>query len=139
MTASGRRTGFSLIEAIGAVVLLSVAIPPMLWAIREAHIQRVDPMMISRAHWAVSDKLEQIVADRNSASRGYGYIVSSNYPPESAVPGAPGMNRSVTVTETGANLSSPGSGYKRVTVRVGWTDARSVPRTLAVSTVVSEY
>ena len=40
MTAPRRpRAGFTLIETIAAIVILSLAIPPMLWAVREAHLK----------------------------------------------------------------------------------------------------
>ena len=41
--------GFTLIETIAAVVMLSIAVPPMMWAINEAHMQRVNPVLVSRA------------------------------------------------------------------------------------------
>ena len=54
-----RRHGFTLIEAIAVIILMSVAIPPMMWSIREAHISRANPVLASRARWLAVSKLEE--------------------------------------------------------------------------------
>jgi prepilin-type N-terminal cleavage/methylation domain-containing protein len=133
------RRGFNLVETIAAVVILSIAIPAMLWSIQQAQVQRVGPVQASKARWLAAEKIEDIIADRHSPTRGYGHVTAANYPAENAVTGFPGFSRSVTITETGSDLTSAGSGYKRVTVSVAWTDAMNVPRTLSVSTVVTNY
>ena len=66
--ASARRRGFTLIETIAAIVILAIALPPMLFAIRDAHVQRVNPVLVSQARWLATEKLEDILADRHSAS-----------------------------------------------------------------------
>ena len=127
---------------IAAVVLLSLAIPPMLWALREGSHQRVAPVQTSRARWLAGEKLEDIIADRHSPSRGYAYVMVANYPPEAAIPGsggAPGFSRSVSIVETGADLAAAGTGYKTVTVTVSWEDGRGEPRSLELATVVTDY
>src|SRR5436190_19888374 len=90
-----RRRGFTLIEAIIAIVVLTIAIPPMLWSIREANIKRISPMMVSKARWLATEKLEDIIADRHSSTRGYSYLVPANYPAEASIAGSPGFTRSV--------------------------------------------
>ncbi|MCZ6542471.1 MAG: type II secretion system protein, partial [Planctomycetota bacterium] len=70
---TARTHGFTLLETIAAVVILALAIPPMLWAVREAHIQRVNPMLASKARWLATEKLEDIIADRHSTTRGWAY------------------------------------------------------------------
>ncbi len=134
-----KRSGFTLIETIAAVVLLSVAIPPMIWAVRDAHIQRINPMLVSKARWIATEKLENIIADRHSENRGYDYLTGGNYPAESTISGYPGFSRSVSLSETDADLQTAGDGYMTVTVSVSWTDATGTPQTLAVSTVLTEY
>jgi len=136
---SRKRSGFTLIETIAAVVLLAVAIPPMMWAVRDAHIQRVNPILVSKARWIATEKLEDIIADRHSENRGYDYLTGGNYPTESTISGYPGFSRSVSLTETEVDLQTAGDGYMTVTVSVSWTDATGAPRTLAVSTVLTEY
>lgn len=134
-----QRRGGTLIEAISAIVIASVAFPPMLWALQGAHTTRVDPELAIRARWLAGEKLEDIIADRHSSTRGYAYVVESNYPTEPSVGGFSNYSRSVSIAETGVSLSGSGTGYKRVTVSVGWTDGRAQPRTYSVSTILTSY
>jgi hypothetical protein len=128
-----------LIEAIACVVMLTIAIPPMLWAVRQAHVQRVNPVMASKARWLATEKLEDVIADRNSSTRGYDYLTTGNYPSESSITDFTGFARMVAFSETGPDLASAGSGYMTVTVTVSWTDAAATTQSLAVSTVLTEY
>ena len=134
-----RRRGFTQVETIAALVILTVAIPPMLFAIRQAQYHRVNPIMSSKARWLVTEKLEDIIADRHSTTRGYGYVIASNYPAENPVGGYTGFTRSVAINETAADLVSAGTGYKRVTINVAWTDATGTARTLSIATIVTDY
>lgn len=135
----GRR-GFTLIEVIIAVVVMSIAVPPMFWALRQANVQRVDPVNLSRARWLACEKLEDILADQYSTTRGYSYLLNSNYVAESPVTGFTGFTRSVSIAESGAGLvAGSGTGYKTVVVTVGYVDGKGASRTLNVSTVVAQY
>jgi prepilin-type N-terminal cleavage/methylation domain-containing protein len=137
---SGHRAcGFTLIETIAAIVVLAIAMPPMLWAIRDAHIQRVDPVLTSRARWLATEKLEDIIADRHSTTRGWEHLITGNYPDEETVSGFTNFSRSVTFAETGADLSSAGTGYMTVTVKVTFNDGSGEERTVSVATVLTEY
>lgn len=133
------RRAFSLVECIAAIVVLSVGIPPLLWAIRQAHVQRVNPIMASKAQWLAAEKLEDIIADRHSATRGWSYISSGNYASEASISGFPGFSRSVTITQTAADLSTVGTGYKKVVVTVNWTDAAQTVRSFALTTVLTDF
>jgi hypothetical protein len=128
-----------LIEAVASVVMLAVLIPPTMWAIREGHKQRVNPMLASRARWLATEKLEDVIADRHSATRVYSYLTSGNYTAEASISGFPGFTRSVAFAETEADLTTAGSGYMRVTVTVNWTDAAGTPRSLSIATIVTDY
>jgi prepilin-type N-terminal cleavage/methylation domain-containing protein len=133
------RRGFTLIEAIAAMVILVTAVPPMLWAIRDAQLKQVGPVMLSRARCLATEKLEEIIADRHSTTRGYAWIQTGRYAAESTVSGYAGFSRSVSIVEAGASLSGAGTGYKTITVTISWTDGTGTPRSLAVSTVVTDY
>lgn len=122
-----------------AIVIASIALPPMLWAVRNAHLRRADPVMFERARWLAAEKLEDIIADRHSATRGYGYVVSANYPAEGVVSGFTGFSRSVAITETGASLSGAGTGYKTVAVTVSYAGSGGVSRDFALTTVLTDY
>jgi len=130
---------FTLIEAIIAIVILSVAVPSMVFAVRQSHDKRVSPVLASRARWLATSLLEDIIADRHGSSRGYAYLKASNYPAQADPDGYVGFNRSVAFTETGADLTSPGVGYMRADVTVSWTDAAGAVRSLTLSSILTDY
>jgi prepilin-type N-terminal cleavage/methylation domain-containing protein len=134
-----RRLGFTLTETIAALVILSIGLPPMLWSVRDAHAHRANSVLASRARWLATEKLEDIVADRHSTTRGYTYLVPGNYAADPPITGFPGYSRSVTLNETLADLVTAGSGYMNVTVTVSFTDAWGASQSLAVTTVLTDY
>ena len=85
------------------------------------------------------EKLEDVIADRHSATRGWEYLQSSNYPPERPVPSDPDFSRSVEFDESGPDLRSPGEGYVTVTVTVEWVNPDGRPDSLAIATVLTGY
>ncbi len=133
------RPGFTLIETIAAIVILMVAIPPMLWAIHEAQVQRANPVLASTARWLIIEKLEDVIADRHGS---VGYLALSGSGP-TPVPGYPAFNRTVTVSAPHAHWNGAGwdagAGYKTITVAVDWTDAEGNAQTLSISTVLTDY
>ncbi len=133
------RHGFTLIEAIAVMVLMTVAIPPMMWSIQEAHLSRANPVLASRGRWLAVSKLEDVIADRTSTTRGYNYLITGNYPAEPTITGYPGFSRTVSFNETLADLTTAGDGYMNVTVAITWTDAQGTSRTLNISTVLTEF
>ena len=48
------------------------------------------------------------------------------------------MNRAVVISETGPNFT-PGTGWKTITATVSYTDGRGAPRSVALTTVVTNY
>jgi prepilin-type N-terminal cleavage/methylation domain-containing protein len=137
-----RNRAFTLIETIVAIVVLGVALPPMLLALREAQRRSTGPVQADRARWLAAERLEEIIADRHSSVLGWAYVEEANYPAESPVEAFPGFQRTVSVAETGPTLSGAGTGFKVVTVTVAWTDAGgggTASRSVAVSTVLTDY
>ncbi len=143
--ASVRRTGFTLLETVSAIVILSVAVPPMLWAVTQAQRQRMNPLFASKARWLAVEKLEDIIADRHAPVRGYDYLIPGNYPDENspAITDYPGFDRKVIFpAETKADLSTTTPdplGYQIVTVKVTWTTSNGETAALTISTVLTEY
>ena len=135
----GRGRGFSLVEAIAALVILSLGVPPMVWALRASGAHRANAVLACRARWLAEEKLEDVLADRHSTTRGYGFVAAGSYPDEDPVAGLPGFRRTVSISETGSDLTSPGAGFKTVTVAVAYTDATGAGRTLSLQTVVTDY
>ena len=132
------RRGFSLIEAITALVILGLAMPAMLWAIRDSTRRRADPILFSRARWLAAERLEDIIADAHSPSRGYSYVIAGNYSAETPVSGFTGINRSVAISETAPKFLA-GTGWKTCTVTVTYTDGQGVSRSVQLATVVTSY
>lgn len=104
-----------------------------------AHATRVDAVLVTRARWLASEKLEDILADRHSTTRGYNYVVAGNYPAEPTVAGFASFARSVSIVETDHTLVNVGIGYKIVTVRVEWSDGSAQRRALSLGTVLTSY
>jgi len=130
--------GFTLVETIAALVILAVAVPPMMFALRRAAVDRIDPIRFSQARWLATERLEDIIADRHSATRGYDYVSESHYPPEPAVASSPAFARSVRLVETGPDLRSAGTGYKTAIVTLTWIDSNGHAQSLEVATVLTE-
>jgi prepilin-type N-terminal cleavage/methylation domain-containing protein len=131
--------GFTLIEAVAVIVVLSVAFPPMLWAIRREHDARVFPARMATARWLAAEKLEDLISDRHSLNRGYTWLTAGHYPAEASITGFPGFSRSVALVETGPSLTGGGVGYMKATVTVSFTDSGGASRSFALSTVVTRY
>jgi type II secretory pathway pseudopilin PulG len=138
---ANRRSGFTLVETIAAIIMLAVAVPSMLWTIREAHAQRVNPLMVTTARFLAAEKIEDVIADRHSTTRGWAYMIPGNYTAESPVSGFTPFDRTVTLNEYQADLATADTdgGYMVVDVAVSWDDATGTTRTLTLSTVVTEY
>ncbi len=132
------RRAFTLVETVICVVILSLAVPGVLWALSDANVQRVDPILANRARWLAQERLEDVLADRHSPARGYAYVTNANYAAENPVSGFAGFTRNVSITETGVTFGA-GTGYKTVTVSVGYQDARRISRSLTLSSVVTDY
>ncbi len=135
----GARRAFTLIESIMAVVVISIMVPPTLVLIRDAQIRRASPILASRARWLASEKLEDVIADRHSTTRGWTYLVNGSYPTENPVNGFANFSRSVAVAETGPNLITAGTGYKKITVTISWVDPRNGAASFDLATVLADF
>jgi len=138
LSPSSRTRAFTLIEAIIAMVVIGVTMPAMLWALGQANLDRVSPIQASTAKWLAMEKLEDVIADRSDPSRGYGYIISSNYPNEAKIPNFPGYTRQVTIVETDALFTAGGVGVKTIAVTVKWAHGNGQPHTISLRTVVTD-
>ncbi len=136
---SHSRRAFTLIESIMAVLVIAVMVPSTLVLIRDAHVRRASPVLASRARWLASEKLEDVIADRNSTTRGWSYVQDASYPAENPVNGFANFSRSVAIVETGPDLITSGTGYKRVTVTVTWTDPRRGTSSFSLATAVADF
>lgn len=125
-SACGRmRRSATIIETVAAIIILSVALPPLLSAYAEASIQSVGPYQQSIASMLAIERMEEIIARRYRGTDGYDAVTTSNFPAESPIAGFPTFDRTVTVSFVNADLSGAGSdqGYKLVKVGVSGNGA----------------
>ncbi len=101
--------GFTLIEVVLIIVIAAVAVLPLAMLFANSSIRSGDARNATVAAQLAQAKMEEITADKNSPSRGLGYLVAANYPAESPVPAFPGYSRSVSF--------APDSTYDGVTFR----------------------
>lgn len=105
-----------------AIVILSIALPPLLGAFTESSMQTIYPSNAAIASFLATGRMEEIVARRYRSSDGYAALIAANFPPETPVAGFPGLDRSVTVSFVDADLNAVGGeqGYRKVRVSVTW-------------------
>jgi type II secretory pathway pseudopilin PulG len=128
-----------MIELVATIVLIGVAAPALLTAVRDATARRASVQQQVVARWLACEKLEDVIADRHSTTRGWSYIVAANYAAEPAVTGFPAYSRSVTILDTASDLATAGTGYRTVTVTVTYPDARDGTKAITLATVLTDY
>jgi hypothetical protein len=119
---TSRRPATTIIEVVMAIVILSIALPPLIGSFVDASNQSILPANSALASFLATERMEEIIARRYRANDGYAAITTTNYPNETPVSGFPRFNRSVSVTFTDSGLNTVGSdqGYKKVRVTVTW-------------------
>lgn len=133
------RRALTLLEVVCAVVIIGIAAPALLTAVRDATVRRASVQQQVVARWLACEKLEDITADRHSATRGWSYIAAGNYPAETTVTGFAGFSRTTAIVETGVDLTTAGTGYRKVTVTVTYPDARDGTKAITLATVLTDY
>ena len=116
-----KRRAVTLLDVVAALVILSVALPPLVGAMAESAQQSIRSTYTTVASFLATERMEEITARRNQAG-GYAQVVAANFPAETPVSGYPNYSRSVAITEVAADLTTPqsGSGLKKVVVTVQW-------------------
>ncbi len=133
------RRALTLLEVVCAVVIIGIAAPALLTAVRDATVRRASAQQQITARWLACEKLEDITADRHSATRGWSYIASGNYPAEPSVTGFTAFSRTTTIVETGVDLTTAGTGYRKVTVTVTYPDAHLGTKSISIASVLTDY
>ncbi len=95
------QAGFTLIEIILVMIFLSVALLATMNMISTSLSKSFDMDIISTANNLANEQMEKIFTDKKS--KGYGYVVSENYPPETNAGGFQGFNRYVTIITYSTN------------------------------------
>ena len=118
--------GFTLIEIIITLVVLSIAVVGLLSVFATAIKVGANPVVLNQAIALAQEKMDAIIGDSMNTSRGFTYIIPGNYPSDIPVTG---FNRSVTIfcvnagalnTDNGVAPGAGGcaSGYTHVKVTV---------------------
>ena len=113
-----------------AIVILSIALPPMVASFADASRQSIRPSNATVASFLAIDRMEEVVARRYQGTDGYTALSvpsMASFPNESAVSGFPLFGRTTVVEYvaidygTGVITASVSdTGYKRVRVSVTW-------------------
>jgi prepilin-type N-terminal cleavage/methylation domain-containing protein len=144
-------SGFTLIETIITLVVLSIAAVGVLSVFTVGIKGSANPLVVDQAVQLAQERMDTIIGDRENVpptgTRGFAWIVPGNYnaSPGVAVPGFMGFTRSesiycVTAADLITSIGSPGvggcaSGYTHVTVTV----ANALIGSVSVETIVTNY
>ena len=114
------KRGFSLIEAILTLVILAAGTMGVMSIFTSSVNEFNNSEQMASSSFLAQEKLEKMIGDKKS--QGYSYITSANYPSsESLTSPFNGYTRTTSILEvSSSNLSSssPGSGYKKITVGI---------------------
>ncbi len=151
--ASDRRRGATLIEAIIAVVVLGIAVPPTLSMLMQASAVRADAVAATRATLYAQAVMEQVLADVCSPDDVLGFDafaddvayrsgLETRLAPVSEAYAHFGMSHDLSIgpltDHAGVSTNDPSLDvYRRVVVSIRFTDATDV-RTLTVEHVLTE-
>jgi Tfp pilus assembly protein PilV len=116
-----RGRGVTLLETVFAVLLLGISVPPILGFFAQGTLSSIAPERQTAAYFLAMERLEEIIADRHSSTRGYSYLAAAHYLAESL---SGGFTRTVAFDEvSSADLTThqAGSGYLLITVNVQYT------------------
>jgi len=143
--------GFTLIETIITLVVLSIAAVGVLSVFTTGISGSANPLVIDQATQLAQEKMDTILGDRanTSGGRGFDWVVAadyntniSKYPPEDPISSFAGFTRSVliscvTTTDLNASTGAPpcASGYAHVTVDV----ANELIGTVSIESLVAKY
>lgn len=153
-----KRAGFTLVEAVIAIVVLSIAVPATMAMIRDATVARADSTLTSRALWLGSAVSEQILADAASDDPELGmegfenqsaYLQSGTsglydrLEPVAADYAHHGILYEVSigplVSEDGTASGDPALDiYRQIGVEVLWTNASGDNKTMPLSFLVTD-
>ncbi len=106
-----RKRGFSLIEIVLVMVILSIGLTTLILVLRYSVIQSANTHFYTIANWLCQEKIEEILSDRRD--NGFGYIDERNYRDEEPISGFPTYSRTTEIDYV--NLSDLNSESKRAT------------------------
>lgn len=150
--------GFSLIEAIAAIVILGLVAPISMVTLRDAAASRADSIRVNRASWLASAVMETVLGDVSSRAGALGFDALADANAYRSTPGTGLDARLSSVTDhyrelgfewsldVGGLVASDGmaSGdasldiYRTISVRVTWIGALRGSTEYRISMMVCE-
>jgi prepilin-type N-terminal cleavage/methylation domain-containing protein len=136
--------GFTLIETIITLVVLSIAAVGVLSVFTVGIKGSANPLVVEQAVQLAQEKMDDIIGDRENTALGFATIIPANYPAENAAQlGFPGFSRTTTIICVNAgtlntnNTFAPpcASSYTHVTVTV----ANALIGSVIIDTIVTNY
>ncbi|MCU0688762.1 MAG: type II secretion system GspH family protein [Phycisphaerales bacterium] len=134
-----RRAAFTLMELVAAMLLLSIAFPPLAVSMRDAVVRQGANNQRIIARWLAHARMEEVLADRHSSTRGWPAMVTSNYTTGGFWSQFPGFSQSVTIMDHDATLIAAGTTHKLIIVTISWNDATRGSSSIRYQTVVTNY
>jgi type II secretory pathway pseudopilin PulG len=134
-----RRAAFTLMELVASMLLLSIAFPPLAVSMRDAVVRQGANNQRLIARWLAHARMEEVLADRHSSTRGWPSLTTGNYIGGAPWSQFPGFTQTVTVTDHDATLSAAGTTHKIITVTIRWRDATRGITSIQYQTVVTNY
>ena len=123
--------GMTLIEVIMIVVVIAIAVPSLLALMSSTLFNSKESAILSQAAIFAQEKMEEIIADKKSSTRGFDYVTTEGrYPSDSP---ASGFTRTVVVQSAG--LIHNGIPYGQVDVTVSHS---KIPN-ITLSAWLTEY
>lgn len=153
-----RRRGFTLIEAIAAIVILGLIAPVSMVTLRDAAAARSESIQMTRASWLACAVMETVLADAASDEDGLGFAAFADADAYLNTPGAGLAARFAGTTafyeglgfgwalDIGGLVSASGVAtgeadedvYRVVTVTVSWVGAWRGSKDYELSALVSD-
>src|SRR5574341_1135533 len=74
-----KQRGFSLIEIIITLVVLSIAAVGVLSVFSSTQMGSADPLLLNQAVQLAQERMDVIVGDRKNSTRGFAWVVAADY------------------------------------------------------------
>lgn len=129
-----RKDGFTLIEIILAIIIISIGVLGLVSAISFTSSKGINAEVITTAHVLAQECMENLIAEKRANGYGAGPLAIGTTIDPPACPAFTGYPRTVEICNVDGNLANPDctapdnvSGYKRITVSINYTGLADLP------------
>lgn len=134
-----KRKGFTLIEVILTVVIISVGLFGLMILYYNSSKSVVEGDINIMATYLARERMEQLISDK--VNYGYNYVINDNYTTSATVSvGNHYFTRSFNIYEVNAqDLAAPeeGTGYKRIDMTINW--GTNAGESIMIPTLITNY